>query len=90
MTTSWRHCFQNWPKDVPPKGVVVTTLNEQIPFEGFLFSDALLLLERKTPDTSGARKVILSYESIAAVKLVDVMRSRAWESLGFSGTFSKD
>ena len=83
--SAWQHQFQNWPKDVPPRGIVVTNFDEQVPFDGFLTTDTMLLLERKTPDNAGARKVLLAYENIVAVKFVDVLRSKAFESGGFLG-----
>jgi hypothetical protein len=87
--TSWQRFFQNWPKDVPPRGILVTSFDEQVPFDGFLSTDSMVLLERKTPDNAGARKVLLAYENIVAVKFVDVLRSKAFESAGFAGR-SKD
>ncbi|HUY33942.1 MAG TPA: hypothetical protein VMV69_14440 [Pirellulales bacterium] len=83
--TNWRQCFQKWPKDVPPRGVLVTNYDEQIPFEGFMAGDTMLLVERKTPDTAGARKVLLPYDHVLAVKLVDVVRGKSFEELGFVG-----
>ena len=77
--------LKNWPQDIARRGVLVMTSDEQIPFDGFLANDNLLLLERKTPDTSGARKVILSFESVAAIKLTDVVRSKSLAGLGFTG-----
>lgn len=84
-SSSWQRYFQNWPKDVPPRGIVVTSFDEQVPFDGFLTTDGMVLLERKTPDTIGARKVLLAYENIVAIKFVDVIRSKAFESAGFLG-----
>jgi hypothetical protein len=82
---AWRHVFQKWPKDVPPRGVLVTNFDEQIPFECFMAGDAMLIVERKAPDTVGARKVLLPYEQVLAVKLVDVVRGKSFEELGFVG-----
>ena len=83
--TSWQQFFQNWPKDVPARGIVVTSFDEPVPFDGFLSAETMVLLERKTPDNAGARKVLLAYENIVAVKFVDVVRSKAFESAGFTG-----
>lgn len=80
---AWRDCFRHWPEDVERRGVLVTLLNDQIPFDNFLTSDTMLLLERRTPDTVGARKVIVSYRQIAAVKIVDVVKPRSFVGLGF-------
>jgi hypothetical protein len=83
--SSWQRYFQNWPKEVPPRGIAVTDFGEQVPFDGFLSTDGMVLLERKTPDTIGARKVLLAYENIVAIKFVDVIRGKAFESAGFLG-----
>lgn len=81
----WKRFFEAWPKDLPPRGVLVTKFQEQIPFEGFLASDAMLLVERKTPDTIGARKVLTPFDEIAAIKFVDIVRCKLFEPLGFAG-----
>lgn len=80
----WRQCFQAWPAEVERRGVVVTTFDEQIPFESFLTSDDLVLLERRAPDTVGARMVLLSYQFIQAIKIVDVVKPRAFQAMGFT------
>ena len=81
----WRDYFLAWPKEMPRRGVLVTSFGEQIPFEGFLTTDALLLLERRTPDTIGARKLILPYSQVVAIKLVDVMKTKVLATAGFVG-----
>ncbi|HVX62283.1 MAG TPA: hypothetical protein VHC19_16825 [Pirellulales bacterium] len=81
----WKSWFQNWPKDVPQRGVLVAKFGEQIPFDGFLVSGEMLLVERRTPDTIGARKVLTPFDEISAVKFTDVVRGKLFEPLGFSG-----
>ena len=88
MTTDaasvWRECFQHWPGELDRRGVLVTTFDEQIPFENFLASDNMLLVERRAPDTLGARMVIVAYQSIQGLKIVDVVKLRSFQALGFS------
>lgn len=84
--TTWQRYFQDWPKEVPRRGIVVTSFEEQVPFDGFLTTDTMLLLQRKTPDNAGARKVLLAYDAVVAIKFVDVVRGKAFESGGFVGT----
>ncbi len=79
-----RSLFTAWPEKVARRGVLVTTLNEQIPFSNFLPGDNILLLERTTPDPVGARTILLPYGQVAVVKLVDVVKSSAFKSLGFA------
>lgn len=82
-TATWKELFTAWPAEVPRRAVVITALNEQIPFSGFRTGEGLLLLERATPDAMGARVVILPYDQIVAVKLTEVTKLRALRSLGF-------
>jgi hypothetical protein len=88
--TAWKEMLKNWPPDVARRGVLVTSYEDQIPFDGFIVNDNLLLLERKTPDTSGARKVIMSFDSVVAIKLIDVVRSKSLPGLGFVGSLGKE
>jgi len=80
----WRDYFARWPADVERRGVVVTAFGEQIPFESFSTSPDLLLIERRTPDTVGARSVIVPYGSIAGLKLVDVIKAKTFQAMGFT------
>jgi len=80
---AWRDCFARWPDELARRGVIVTKFDEQILFANFLASADLLLVERQSPDTIGARQVILSYEAISALKIVDVVKTRSLAKLGF-------
>jgi hypothetical protein len=80
----WRHCFENWPDEVARRGVVVTSFGEQIAFENFAASDRMLLVERRAPDTVGARTVLIPYQNVAALKVVDVVKAKAFAQLGFA------
>ena len=88
--TGWRDYFTAWPKDLPRRGVLVVTFGEQIPFDGFLTSDNLLLVERRTPDAIGARKVIVPFGQIQAIKLVDVATVKSLRTAGFAGDLPGD
>ncbi len=80
----WRHCFNSWPAEVDRRGVLVTSFEEQIPFESFSASPDLLLIERRSPDTLGGRMVLIAYQDIRALKIVDVLKAKAFQPLGFS------
>ena len=80
----WRHCFQNWPEDVGRRGVLVTSFNEQIAFDGFAASDHMLLIERRSPDALGARTILIAYQDVKAFKIVDVVKPKSFQSLGFA------
>lgn len=81
--TIWREYFRNWPGEIERRGILVTSFDEQIPFDGFLLSETLLLVDRRTPDTNGARRILLPYQNILAVKITDVVKSRPFQAVGF-------
>jgi hypothetical protein len=80
---AWRSLFEQWPDSLPRQGLVVTVFQETIPFINFLISGALIMLERDKPDTYGARKVMLTYEAISAVKITSPMELERFQVLGF-------
>ena len=83
-STAWKTCFTSWPEKVSRRGVLVTVLNNEIPFSNFWTSDGLLLLERTIPDTSGARNILVPYSQVSIVKLTEVIKPKALKSLGFT------
>lgn len=89
MQTSdaWRTLFENWPQTIPRQGIVVTTFQETIPFVNYMISGSILLLERDKPDTSGARKVMLAYEAISAVKISAPLELARFQVMGFQAPF---
>ena len=84
----WRSLFTNWPENMSRRGIVVTTLNEAITFKGFMIKEQMLLIERQNPDALGARFVMLQFDAIAAVKLVDPLKAEDFAPLGFQGRLS--
>lgn len=79
----WRSLFENWPESIERNGLVVTRFQESIAFTGFLISGGLIMLERDRPDSAGARKVILAYDQIAAVKLTSPIELARFQVMGF-------
>jgi hypothetical protein len=86
----WKSCFAEWPDELPRRGVLVTLLNEQIPFTTFCTSPSMLLLERNNPDTVGTRKLLIPYAQIGMVKITDVVRAKEFMPLGFAGPAMKE
>lgn len=80
---SWRAMFENWPDSIPREGLVVTNFQEAIPFTGFLVSGGILLLDRDKPDSSGARKVMVAYSAISAVKITNALELGRFQVMGF-------
>lgn len=86
-TESWRTLFENWPESIPRAGLLVTTFGETIPFTNFLISGGILLVERDRPDTAGARKVMVAYDAISAVKLTGTEELARFQVMGFQAPF---
>jgi hypothetical protein len=80
---AWRAVFENWPEAIPHEGLVVTKGQETIPFVNFMVSGGILLIERDKPDSSGARKVMMGYEQIAAVKITNTLELARFQVMGF-------
>jgi hypothetical protein len=69
--------------------VLLTTLNEATPFKSFFVRGELLLLERTNPDPLGARFVLLGFDAIHAVKLIDPIKEEVFAAAGFLGHLAK-
>jgi hypothetical protein len=80
---TWRNCFRQWPMELERRGLLVTSFGEQILFDNFAASDAMLLIERRAPDAVGARMVLVPFQNIQALKIVEVAKLKSFESLGF-------
>ncbi len=85
LTTIWKGCFEAWPADLPRRGVLVTTFDEQIAFQGFMTHAGMVLIERNAPDTTGARKLLVPYQHVAALKIVDPVKGQLFTPMGFQG-----
>jgi hypothetical protein len=81
---AWQKFFLEWPADMPRKGVLVTNW-DQVPFHEFMTHPNFLLVQRRAPDTVGARDVIVPYEQIAGLKLTEVVKTKSLKELGFVG-----
>jgi hypothetical protein len=84
---AWRSLFENWPEGIPRNGLLVTSYGETIAFKDFLISGSMLLVERETPDGQGARKVMVTYDGIAALKLTSPMDLAKFQVMGFQAPF---
>ncbi len=84
---AWRALFESWPEAVPRQGMVVTKFQETIPFTDFLVSAGIVMLERDKPDSLGARKVMVAYDAIAAVKLTSPAELARFQVMGFQPPF---
>ena len=85
---AWKSVFSDWPEAIPRRGIVVSSLNEAMPFKGFLVKDDTLLLERTNPDAMGARYILLSFDAINNVKFTDPLKESVFTGAGYAGKFS--
>jgi hypothetical protein len=83
----WRGLFENWPQSIPRQGMLVTSYGESIPFVNYLVSGGILLVERDKPDALGARKVMIAYDAISAVKLTSIEELARFQVMGFQSPF---
>lgn len=86
----WREFLDHWPESAPRRGIVVAVFDEQIAFENFLTRGDLALFERRAPDSLGARKVLLPLDQIAAIKIVDPLKTEVFSSAGFHASHTAD
>jgi hypothetical protein len=87
---TWKDLFAKWPAGIPRRGTLVTTINETVPFKGFMVNDDVLLLERTNPDPLGVRYILLSYDVINSVRFIDPLQESIFTKVGFVGSFSKN
>lgn len=81
---NWKQFFADWPESLPRNGIVVTVLNEAMPFKKFYLKGDMLLLERTVPDALGARFLLLGFEVINAVKITSPLTADAVSQAGFA------
>ncbi len=63
----------------------MTNFGESIPFCNYMLCGDLILIERKTPDASGGRRVIMGLDGILAIKILDAIEMPRFTSMGFTG-----
>jgi len=81
--------FGQWPDAIARRGIVITSLNDQIPFNGFMTSEHFVVFSRNAPDALGARTVMLPYEMLASIKMTDIVKSTAYQAAGFRGELGR-
>jgi hypothetical protein len=85
----WKSLFTDWPAGVPRRGLVISSLNEQMPFKGFMLKGEMLLLERTNADAMGGRYILLNFSGIDSVKFIDPVKESDMAAAGFVGKFAK-
>ena len=82
---TWKKLFTDWPAAMPRRGVLLSVLNESMPYRDFWLNGDLLLLERTTPDALGGRFIILSFDAINSLKFIDPINEASIAEAGFVG-----
>jgi hypothetical protein len=85
----WKTLFTAWPSVMPRRGIVTNSLNEPMPFKGFMVKGDTLLLERTNPDAMGGRYILLTFGGVDSVKLIDPIKEADMAGVGFVGKFAK-
>lgn len=85
----WKDVFSNWPTGIPRRGLVVSTLNESVPFKSFMLKGETLLLERTNPDPMGSRLIVLTFDAIHMVKIIDPVKESVLNAAGYVGQLAK-
>jgi len=79
----WRDVFANWPAQFRRKGVVIPSYGEPILFVDFVLNDNVVVLERPTPDTVGARRVTIPFQLIESLKYTEPLNTEQFLKAGF-------
>ena len=80
-----RRIFAEWPSSIPRQGIIVSNFGESLPFCNFMLCGDLILVERKTPDAAGGRRVIMGLDGILAIKIIDAIEMPRFTAMGFVG-----
>lgn len=80
---NWQRIFEEWPASVPRQGMIAVGFGEIINFINFMTSEGVLLVELPRPDSNDARKIMIAYSAILAVKSSTTMELAKFKDLGF-------
>ena len=86
---NWHEFFKNWPKSISRRGVLITSYGEHFTYTDFIASDAYFVAIRETPDIDGARTIVLDYDGIRAVKILDSIKTNTFAEFGFDVSAGK-
>ena len=86
----WKSFFNNWPSGIQRRGILLTSLNEAIPFKGFMVKEDVLLLDRSNPDSMGARFILIDFAAINSLRLIDPLKGSVFAEAGFLGKFANE
>lgn len=84
----WASLFRDWPAGIPQRGIVISQQGEATSFRGFMLRGEMVLLERISPDSLGARFLLLPFDEVAGVKFTDPLKQEVFDAAGFTGKLS--
>jgi hypothetical protein len=64
---------------------VIAAFDDPVPFCDFVFNADFVVLERATPDVHGARRVVLPFSLIQAVKYLTPLKTEQFLECGYVG-----
>jgi len=70
------------------KGLIMTSFAENVPFTGFMLIGNLVLADRGVPDTTEARHVILSIDTIVGIKITAPIKMARFTAMGFQANMA--
>ena len=80
---NWQSFFQEWPEGFPQQGIIVSNLNEAMPFKNFWIKGDMLLLDRSVPDALGGRFLLLGFDTINSLKITSPLTADIVSGAGF-------
>ena len=80
---NWKSFFEDWPGGFPRQGIIVSNLNEAMPFKNFWLKGNVLLLERTVPDALGGRFLLLGFDIVNSVKITNPLTADIVAGAGF-------
>jgi len=84
LSAVWHNTFANWPAQFKKKGVISPVGGgEAIPFIDYVMTDEMVVLERATPDNSGARRVAIPFSVIETLKYTEPLKTEQFLEAGY-------
>lgn len=80
---NWKAFLEEWPESFPRQGIIVSCLNEAMPFKNFWTKGETLLLERPVPDALGGRFLLIDFEIINSIKITAPLTADMVSNAGF-------
>lgn len=81
---NWQRIFEGWPASMPKQGMLATTFGEVVTFINFMTTEGILLIELPRPDSNDARKIMIAYSAILAVKSSTTADFAKFKDFGFN------